>query len=29
VRKGMKYLLVDFAFWIVARVSLLVGYGLL
>jgi len=29
VRKGMKYLLVAFAFWIVARVSLLVGYGLL
>jgi len=28
VRKGMKYLLVAFAIWIVARVILLVGYGL-
>jgi nitrate reductase NapE component len=29
VRKGMKFLLVAFAVWIVARVILLAGYGLL
>jgi hypothetical protein len=28
VRKGMKFLLISFGLWIVARLVLLVGYGL-